>query len=692
MLHTGILPHHTNWAEFFRSLQIVVIDEMHSYRGVFGSHVANVLRRLKRVAHFYGARPQFILTSATIGNPAELAERLIEEKVTLIEQDGSARGPKSFLIYNPPVVDARLGLRASALGESLRLADDLLVNHVQTLLFARSRRTVELLLTYLRQRAPVGDPERSIRGYRSGYMPALRREIEAGLRRGEVRLVAATNALELGVDIGQMGAAVLVGFPGTIASARQQAGRAGRGKEHSLAVLVATPDPLDQFLAAHPEYFFERSPEQALINPDHLLILLGHLRCAAFELPFQEGEAFGRLPAQTLAEYLAYLQEEGVLHRSGPRYFWMADQYPAQSISLRSASSENILLRAQEGEDNPPYLVGQVDRESALWMVHPGAVYLHEGQSFLVNELDLEGRIAQLKPVSPDFYTEPIHQTDVEMIECLAQSAAAGCTRTYGELRVTDQVVGYRKLRWQTQEVLETNPLEMPVSELLTNGYWLALNEATVERLRQEGLWRNDPNQYGPTWKAQKERARARDGYRCQMCGAPESSKAHDVHHIVPFRMFSNYEQANVLSNLVTLCSTCHGRAETAVRVRSGLAGLSYVLTHLAPLVLDVRRGRPRRVQPSTVPAGRRSAGSGALRPDSSRDRLQRTTIRNSRGADRQRGRAGAALRLPGRLPVVCRSRRREWVGRQAGDSGDFGELKRRDRLTSLLRVNYADP
>ena len=344
MLHTGILPHHTNWAEFFRSLQIVVIDEMHSYRGVFGSHVANVLRRLKRVAHFYGARPQFILTSATIGNPAELAERLIEEKVTLIEQDGSARGPKSFLIYNPPVVDARLGLRASALGESLRLADDLLVNHVQTLLFARSRRTVELLLTYLRQRAPVGDPERSIRGYRSGYMPALRREIEAGLRRGEVRLVAATNALELGVDIGQMGAAVLVGFPGTIASARQQAGRAGRGKEHSLAVLVATPDPLDQFLAAHPEYFFERSPEQALINPDHLLILLGHLRCAAFELPFQEGEAFGRLPAQTLAEYLAYLQEEGVLHRSGPRYFWMADQYPAQSISLRSASAENILL------------------------------------------------------------------------------------------------------------------------------------------------------------------------------------------------------------------------------------------------------------------------------------------------------------------------------------------------------------
>ncbi|HEX7975450.1 MAG TPA: DEAD/DEAH box helicase, partial [Anaerolineales bacterium] len=348
MLHTGILPHHTAWAEFFRNLQFVVVDEMHTYRGVFGSHVANVLRRLKRVARFYGAYPQFILTSATIANPAELAGRLVEEDVALVEQDGAARGPKSFLIYNPPVIDRELGLRRSSLQESVRLAEDLLAYGLQTILFARSRRSVELILTYLREKASSGPA--SIRGYRSGYLPAQRREIERGLRQGSVRAVVATNALELGIDIGGMSAAILVGYPGSITASWQQAGRAGRGAAASLAILVATADPLDQFLAGHPDYFFARSPEQALINPDNLLILLHHLRCAAFELPFQDGEGFGRVPSGQVSEYLDFLQQAGEVYRSGPKVFWMADQYPAQAVSLRSASAENVSLRVGEAE------------------------------------------------------------------------------------------------------------------------------------------------------------------------------------------------------------------------------------------------------------------------------------------------------------------------------------------------------
>src|SRR5829696_2970121 len=329
MLHTGILPHHTNWSDFFTHLRFVVIDETHTYRGVFGSHVANVLRRLKRVANFYGAKPQFILASATIGNPRELAEHLIEEPVHLIDNDGSARGPRHFLIYNPPITDPSLGLRKSSLLEGVRLAQDLLNQNIQSVIFARSRRSVEIILRYLQEnQSPVSTPQLSrsipvgpitnyssyVRGYRSGYLPSQRRGIEKGLRDGTVKTVVATNALELGIDIGGLGAAILVGYPGTVASARQQAGRAGRGLESAVAIMVASATPLDQFLAHHPEYFFERSPEQALVNPDHLLILLEHLRCAMFELPFQKGEGFGTISAQTIEEYLNFLVENHEAH------------------------------------------------------------------------------------------------------------------------------------------------------------------------------------------------------------------------------------------------------------------------------------------------------------------------------------------------------------------------------------------
>jgi DEAD/DEAH box helicase domain-containing protein len=624
MLHMGILPHHTAWAEFFGQLKFVVLDEMHTYRGVFGSHVANVLRRLKRIARFYGAQPQFILTSATIANPQELAGWLIEEPVALVDEDGSARGSQHFLIYNPPIVDREIGLRRSSLQESVRLADDLLDYNVQTIIFGRSRRTVELILTYLRERSTSYSFDESqetiqqrVRGYRSGYLPRQRREIEGGLRQGQVRAVVATNALELGIDIGGMGAAILVGYPGTIAGTWQQAGRAGRGEQTSLSILITTAAPLDQFLASHPQYFFERSPEQALINPDNLLILLDHLRCAAFELPFRVGESFGNVTPATVQDFLDFLISEGVLHRSANQFFWMADRYPAQEISLRSASVDNVLL--QSWQDGVPQTLGQIDQASAHWMVHPHAIYLHEGDSYLVEELDLEGHVARLRPIESDYYTEPRREIQVNLLEKLQEQAVRGAIKAQGEISVISQIIGYRKVRWYTHEQLGLGELNLPPTELQTTGYWLALDEQTVEALRAQGLWNSDPIDYGPNWDEMRQRARQRDEYRCRMCGAPEQGRAHDVHHKIPFRTFLSYLQANQLDNLITLCHACHRAAETAVRIRSGLAGLSFVLGHLAPffLMCDVgdlgvhadpqsalAEGRPTVVIYDQVPAG----------------------------------------------------------------------------------------
>ena len=599
MLHTGILPHHTNWLEFFSNLKYIVIDEAHTYRGVFGSHVANVIRRLKRVANFYGAKPQFILASATIGNPKELAEKLIEEPVHLIDNDGSARGPRHFIIYNPPLVDESLGLRKSSLLEGVRLAQDLLRNDIQSVIFARSRRSVEIILTYLQENlqqptlapgasAGVGNPKsqiaNQIRGYRSGYLPTQRREIEKGLRDGSIKTVVATNALELGIDIGGLGAAILVGYPGTVASARQQAGRAGRGLESAVAVMVASASPLDQFLAHHPEYFFERSPEQALVNPDHILILLEHLRCAMFELPFQKGEGFGMISAQTIAEYLDFLVENNEAHLSQEKYFWMADQYPAANISLRSASPQGVVL--QTINDERAQTVGTVDGESAVWMTHPGAIYLHEAQQYFVEELNLEQHIARLRPIASEYYTEPLRGTEVRVNSESAQATVQGAEKKWGELQVTTQVTGFRKRRWYTHENLGEEPLDLPPSELQTTGYWLSLSEETISHLREAGAWTNDPNDYGPDWGKIRDRVRARDGYQCQVCGTPETTRQHDVHHKTPFKAFVSREDANRLENLTTLCPACHHKVEANVRMRSGLAGLAYVLGNLAPLFL----------------------------------------------------------------------------------------------------------
>lgn len=587
MLHTAILPHHTKWAGFFRHLRFVVVDELHSYRGVFGSHVANMLRRLKRVAQFYGAILQFILTSATIANPTELAERLIEMPTVLVDNDGSAKGPKHFLIYNPPIVNHDLGLRRSSLQETVRLSRDLLQHNFQTIIFGRTRRTVELLLTYLREgvSSTPQTSQPSIRAYRSGYLPRQRREIEQGLREGNVRAVVATSALELGLDIGQMSAAILVGYPGAIASTWQQAGRAGRQDNPAVAVLVASASPIDQFLVHHPDYFFDRTPEHALIDPDNLLILLQHLRCAAFELPFHAGDNFGRIEADAVEEFLHFLHQNGDLHRSRRTYYWMADRYPAQQVSLRSASPETVKLLVSDDEDHGT-VVGEVDLASAAWMVHPGAIYLHEGQSYQTEILDLEQHTAYLRPISADYYTEPVRETSAQLTKLADRALVKGAVKSYGEILVTTQTVGYHTVRWYTAERLATHEVELPPHDLHTTGYWFTLNPETVQSLREQGLWTNDPNDYGPNWAVQRTKARSRDGYRCQMCETPERGRQHDVHHKRPFRQFDSYQAANRLSNLVTLCRSCHRRVETAVRMRSGLSGLAAALGQLAPLFL----------------------------------------------------------------------------------------------------------
>jgi DEAD/DEAH box helicase domain-containing protein len=596
MLHMGILPHHTRWAEFFANLNYIVIDEIHAYRGVFGSHVANVLRRLKRITRFYGSKPQFFLTSATIANPVDLGKKLIEEPVDLVDQDGSSRGMTNFLIYNPPIVNEDLGLRRSSLLESVRLAEDLFYYDVQTIIFGRSRRNIELILTYLRQNlGHSGNDLNSaqsnrvsnaelIRGYRSGYLPSERRAIEGGLRTGKVRTVVATNALELGIDIGAMSASILAGYPGTIASTWQQAGRAGRSEDPSLVILVTTASPLDQFLAHNPGYFFDRTPEKALINPDNLLILLAHLRCALFELPFQDGETYGKLLNEELEEFLSLLILEGVVHKSGNKFFWLTDRYPADGVSLRVASPSKILLQIPQGEEWTT--IGDVDYESGPWLVHPQAIYLQESQMYLVDDLNLEGGIARLHPTAADFYTVPKVNTSIEEIHRSAAEAVPGGEKSYGELSVISQVTGFRQVKWFSHKQLGSGDLDLPANELNTMGYWLSINSKTVENLRQNGLWSNDANKYGPDWTQQRDRARSRDEFRCQVCGLEEGDREHHVHHKTPFRQFDSPKTANQISNLVTLCPSCHRRVETVVKLRSSLSGLAYVLNNIAPLFL----------------------------------------------------------------------------------------------------------
>jgi len=496
MLHTGILPHHTRWQRLFENLRYVVLDELHTYRGVFGSHLANVLRRLRRIAGFYGSNPQFICSSATIANPGELSTRLAETDFEVIEENGAPAGEKFFVFYNPPVVNRFLGIRRSYINESSRVAQEFLKRNLQTIVFANSRLYTEVLLTYLQQANPV-QPGRQpiIRGYRGGYLPGERREIEHGLREGRIRGVVSTNALELGIDVGSLDATIMAGYAGTIASTWQRAGRAGRRSGSSCAVLVASSAPLDQFIVQHPDYFFGRSPEHAFVQPDNLEILINHLKCAAFELPIAAGETFGSVDVPDLCNRLT---EAGFLHRSGEHWHWTQEAYPADTVSLRSVTSDNfVIVNITEGTE----VIGEVDFSSALTTVHPKAIYLHQGRQFHVEALNFEERKAYVKGVDVDYYTDAIRYTQVRVLECAASErieaggADAQAARSLGDVLVRSQVIGFKKIKFFTNENIGDGKLELPENEMHTTAFWLTLERPLVESLpfsvsdRQSGMF-----------------------------------------------------------------------------------------------------------------------------------------------------------------------------------------------------------
>ena len=481
MLHTGILPHHTKWQRLFENLRYIVIDELHHYRGIFGSHVANVLRRLLRVCDFYGSNPRIICCSATIANPAELAEALTGRPFETVDNDGAPRGGRHFIFYNPPVVNRQLGIRKSAVTEAANLASQLLRNDVQTIVFARSRVRTEVLLTAIRRRSKL--PDDQVRGYRGGYRPLQRREIERGLRSGQVRGVVATNALELGIDIGHLDAAILCGYPGTIASTWQQSGRAGRRTTTSVGIFVATSSPLAQFVVTHPDYFFARSPEHGLVNADNLYLRMSHLACAAFELPFEDDEQFG---AEGAERALAQLENAGVLQHEGASWYWTGEDYPAEAVSLRSAQRENVVIVDVTAPQ--PQVLGECDPFSAPMLVHEDAIYMHEGQQYHVVKFDWDQKRADAKRVNVDYYTDADLSFNVAVLQDEGRDRGAPLEQGYGEVRLAFTSTIYKKIRMLTGENVGWGKIDLPAQEMHTTAYWTAVPENLAKQLGSQRL------------------------------------------------------------------------------------------------------------------------------------------------------------------------------------------------------------
>jgi len=514
MLHTGMLPHHTRWRRLFSSLDFVVIDELHTYRGLFGSQVANVIRRLKRVCAFYGSTPTFICASATIRNPRELARRLLEEDdVALVDRSGAPRGERRLIFYNPPLLNRELGIRRSSMLEARRIAAPWIRDGVQTIVFCRSRLQVEVMLSYLRQDlAPRLDASKRVRGYRAGYLPLHRREIEAGLREGEITGVVSTNALELGIDIGSLQCAVLVGYPGTIASTWQQLGRAGR-RSGSIGVFVASSSPLDQFIVRHPEYFLGTDPEEGLIDPDNLLLLAAHLQAGLFELPFMDDERLGGADVQ---ELLKVFEEDGSATRSAGRWFWSRQAFPAEEVHLRRILADNVVII--DTSKPRPQVIGEMDQFTAPVLLHEEAVYLHEGAQYHVDRLDWDEKKAYVRPVEVDYYTDALASVSVRVLETfggpegdaiirshgefrggaadgLRPAAALGgsppqepLARFHGELKITSLASMFKKIRFHTHENIGAGPIHLPEQTLHTTGYWVTVDEELWRSLGRETL------------------------------------------------------------------------------------------------------------------------------------------------------------------------------------------------------------
>lgn len=488
MLHAGILPHHANWARLFANLRYVVIDELHTYRGVFGSHLSNVLRRLLRVAHFHGAKPVVLFASATIGNPEDHASRMLGRPVSLVGESGAPAGPRHVLMYNPPVVNAELGIRQSYIKAAVRLTCDLVRAEVPTLVFGQSRNHVEMMLKYLRDRLVRDklDPD-IIMSYRGGYLPETRRRIEAGLREGSIRCVVATSALELGIDIGSLDAVVCAGYPGSIAALWQRFGRAGRRREGSLALLVTSSAPMDQYCASTPGSVIGAPIEHARIDPDNVEILIQHVKCAAFELPFEEGEPFGSVPAEDTSEALRFLSQHELVHPApGPDgkqvFHWASDAYPASHVSLRSVGWDNFVVIELDGNQT----IAEMDFRSTHTMLHEQAIYQHEGEQYQVERLDFENHKAYVRKVVPDYFTTAMTYTRVQVLEeedAAPTESSMPATSGLGDVSVVEKVVGYKKIKFHSHENVGYGEVRLPEMQMHTTAYWLMVPESVVESL-----------------------------------------------------------------------------------------------------------------------------------------------------------------------------------------------------------------
>jgi DEAD/DEAH box helicase domain-containing protein len=486
MLHTGILPHHASWARLFANLRYVVIDELHSYRGVFGSHLANVLRRLLRVARFHGSEPVFLFASATIGNPAEHASRMLGRPVSLVNESGAPAGARRVMVYNPPVLNQELGIRASYIKSAVRLAGDLVAAGVTTLVFGQSRNNVEVMLKYLRERLVRDriDPQ-SVLAYRGGYLPEQRRATEHALREGTLRCVVATSALELGIDIGALDAVVCAGYPGSTAGLWQRFGRGGRRGGESLALLVASSAPLDQFVALSPGYVTGAPVEQARIDPDNAEILVQHVKCGAFELPFVQGEAFGDVPAEVVTDTLDFLTEHRLLHpvagASGRTvYHWADDAYPANHVSLRSVGWDNFVIIDVEHEQT----IAEMDYRSTHTMLHEQAIYQHGGEQYQVEKLDFDNHKAFVRKVGSDYFTDAMTHVSVSVLERDQSGLLVPDSRAsaeFGEVSVIEKVVGYKKIKYHSHENVGYGEVRLPEMQMHTTSFWLTVPEDVVQ-------------------------------------------------------------------------------------------------------------------------------------------------------------------------------------------------------------------
>ncbi len=525
MLHQGILPNHAKWAELFRDLRYVVVDEVHTLSGVFGSSVANVLRRLMRIARHYGADPKFLASSATVADPKGHAERLFGRPVTVVDEDASPSGKRIFGVYEPPVVNPVAGLRANALEEARELAREVVGPGHQTIFFCGRRTAVEVLTRYLKESAKqLGLKPSEIRGYRGGYLPDMRREIESGLKEGKIKVVVSTNALELGVDIGALDVAVLVGYPGSQASFWQRAGRVGRRGKSSLVIQIARSEPVDQFLVHHPEFLFEAPRERLGVDPDNLVLLSEHVKCAAFELPFrasQEADEDGAEVLEHEAEFeraphvpeiLDYLSDEsGFLHRRGETWYWMADAYPAQDVSLAGGDIDNVLILEQGTER----AIGETDRESSITTVHEGAIYQVQGVTWRVERFDYKNRRAYVREVESDYYTDAQTDTEVRVLRLEERSRRDRAVARIespvlpegpregedysgwrGEVHVTTVATLYKKIRFYTRENVGAGDIHLPPEELDTEAFVMTLSEHTADELGLAGGNR------GAAWRA----------------------------------------------------------------------------------------------------------------------------------------------------------------------------------------------